>query len=427
MNDSNNWCAEEFAGIHLGDKRVEARFRRVSSDLLNQPTESIQTASGSWDAAKGAYRLFDNSRCTEQEILRAHQKEIQKRLQACEENVYLAIQDTTTLDYTHHPKTEGLSKLQKKEGYLYPLKGCFLHSVLLITEKGCPLGLLDEKIYCNAETPALVHHKQRPIHEKKSYRWIESLRVTQAHTAEKKVITVCDREADIFEFFVEAAHLGASVIVRAAHNRTLICAPPNEKSYNLWPYMVSVVCSGEEIVHIPAQRNKPEREALLEVRYALVTLQPPQRQPGAQRETLPHTPVYAVWFYERNPPENIPGLEWMLLTNEPVTTHAEALQIAQWYRLRWQIENYHRILKSGCKVEDCRLETYERLRKYITLKSIIAFRLFWLTFINRTAPNTSCAPLLYAHEWKALYCHVHKTPIPPTQPHDCNIRGIFRA
>ena len=87
-----------------------------------------------------------------------------------------------------------------------------------------------------------------------------------------------------------------------------------------------------------------------------------------------------------------------------------------WYRLRWQIECYHRILKSGCKIEDCRLETYERLKKYIRLKSIIAFRLFWLTLINRINPEMTSAQILEEHEWKALYCYVTKSQTPPNTP-----------
>ena len=106
----------------------------------------------------------------------------------------------------------------------------------------------------------------------------------------------------------------------------------------------------------------------------------------------------------------------MLLTNMTVSAVEDAIKMGKWYRLRWQIECYHRILKSGCKIEGYRLETYEHLKKYIRLKSIIAFRLFWLTWINRVHPEASSEQILEEHEWKALCCHAKRVKVPPSKP-----------
>lgn len=123
--------------------------------------------------------------------------------------------------------------------------------------------------------------------------------------------------------------------------------------------------------------------------------------------------MYAVWLYEPNPPSGIAAIEWMLLTNMTVSNVEDALRMGKWYRLRWQIECYHRVLKSGCKIEDCRLATFERLKKYVRLKSIIAYRLLWLTMINRVDSEASCNSILQVFEWKALCCHSIKTATPP--------------
>lgn len=413
LKENDNWCFNEFASLQLGDRRLNQRLKSVANDLLNQPRASIQTATEDWPKAKGAYRLLDNNKLTESHLLKTHQVETMNRFSQSEEELFFAIQDSTTLNYTHHPKKKIAGKLHQKAGFLQPMKGFFLHNTLLLAQSGLPLGLLDQKIYQHSEKAA--DHKRRPIIEKESYRWIEALKNTNKLTQGKKVITLCDRESDIYEFFVEAESLNEKVLVRAGKDRILV-ETNDKKRFTLWTYMKKQPIAMVEKIHIPARHNKPARDATLDIRFATVTLKAPQRYPGAKIEKLPNISIQAVWLYESNPPTNNDRLEWMLLTNNSVTSNEEALKIGKWYRFRWQIECYHRILKSGCKVEDCRLETYDRLKKYLTLKSIIAFRLFWLTMINRTNPTMSCEKILANHEWKSLYCHIHKVSKPTEKP-----------
>ena len=106
----------------------------------------------------------------------------------------------------------------------------------------------------------------------------------------------------------------------------------------------------------------------------------------------------------------------MLLTNLVVENFKEAMEKVDWYKLRWTIEVFHKILKSGCQVEACRLQTGDRLKRYITICSIIAWRLHWMTFINRTDPQKPCTVLLENHEWKALYGKINKTSAVPNDP-----------
>ena len=116
-------------------------------------------------------------------------------------------------------------------------------------------------------------------------------------------------------------------------------------------------------------------------------------------------------------PEGVEPLDWLLLTNVPIQTWQDATERIGWYCLRWLIESWHKILKSGCTVEDCRLESAERLKPYLTLMSIIAWRLFWLTHINRQLPDASCTMILADHEWKALYTTIYRRVLlPPTPP-----------
>lgn len=408
----DTWCSKEFSSVKLGDKRLNRRLLKVASDLLNSPTEPINAICNGWPEAKAAYRLFDNDKLHETTLLQVHQAETVKRLEKSDEIVF-AIQDTTVLNYTHHPKKKGINKMSKNPGFENPITGCFLHNTLLMTESGIPLGLLDQKIFQH-DTEEKTDHKHRPITEKQSFKWIESLRTTKSLCQKKTVVTVGDRESDIFELFVEAEKSEAKVLIRATRDRILI--QDDQEHQTLWSHMRKIPLKGIQTISLPARHNQPERLVDLEVRYAEVTLKPPHRHPGAKEKPLSPVKMQAIWLYEPNAPSDIEPLEWMLLTNMPVSSIENAIKMGKWYRLRWQIECYHRILKSGCKIEECRLETYERLKKFVRLKSIIAFRLLWLTVINRIEPETSSSQILEDHEWKALCCHIKKTRQPPMKP-----------
>lgn len=408
----DTWCSKEFSSVKLGDKRLNQRLLKVASDLLNSPTEPINAVCNGWPEAKAAYRLFNNDKLNEAILLQVHQTETVKRLEKSDEIVF-AIQDTTVLNYTHHPKKKGINKMSKTPGFEKPTTGCFLHNTLLMTESGIPLGLLDQKIFQH-DTEEKINHKHRPITEKQSFRWIESLRTTSSLCPHKTVVTISDRESDIFELFVEAEKSEAKVLIRATIDRILIQS--DQKHETLWAYLRKTSLGGIQTIQLPARHNQAERLVNLEVKYAEVTLKPPQRYPGAKEEPLLPMKMQAIWLYEPNAPSDTEPLEWMLLTNLPVNSIEDAIKMGKWYRLRWQIECYHRILKSGCKIEECRLETYERLKKYVRLKSIIAFRLMWLTAINRVQPEISSSQILEDHEWKALCCHITKSRQPPGKP-----------
>lgn len=408
----DTWCSKEFSSVKLGDKRLNRRLLQVASDLLNSPTEPINAICNSWSEAKAAYRLFDNDKLHEATLLQVHQAETVKRLEKSDEIVF-AIQDTTILNYTHHPKKKGINKINRNPGFEKPTTGCFLHNTLLMTESGVPLGLLDQKIFQH-DTGEKTNHKHRPIAEKQSFRWIESLKITHSLCQQKTVVTVGDRESDIFELFVEAEKSEAKILIRATNDRILI--QNVQEHQTLWTHMRKTPLIGIQTIQLPVRHNQPERLANLEVRYAEVTLKPPQRYPSAKETSLPPVKMQAIWLYEPNPPSDVEPLEWMLLTNVPVSSIEDAIKMGKWYRLRWQIECYHRILKSGCKIEECRLETYERLKKFVRLKSIIAFRLLWLTAISRVQPEISSSQILEEHEWKALCCHISKTRQPPVKP-----------
>lgn len=412
MAQEMGWCSVEFASAKLGDNRLNNRLLKVADNLLNNPTSSIIEANSTWKEAKAAYRLFDNEKLSDIHIKELHQSKTIERMNQSNETLFFAIQDTTTLNYTHHPEKKGIGKINQSVSFDKPVKGCFLHNTLLVTASGLPLGLLDQKIYQH-ESEKRIKNKQRPITEKESYRWLESLEKTQLLCGNKAVITICDRESDIYEFFTHANQIGAQVLVRAAWDR-IVFGSKHTNHDTLWSYMKKQEIAASVVINVPAQRNRPARNAKLEVRFAELLFTPPQRSPNAQLDSLSKIKLNAIWFYENAADDE--GLEWMLLTNVKINDVDDAIKVGQWYKLRWQVECYHRVLKSGCQVENCRLETFNRLKRYLALKSIIAYRLFYLTMLNRANPKLSCEKILAEHEWKALYCYINKTTNVPHEP-----------
>ena len=405
----NNWIENEFKQINCNDTRLNRRFIKVAQSMMASPSDNIHQAMEDWTESKGAYRLFDNENLQREEIIFTHAQNTLYRANSTEKKeILLAIQDATTVNYTHHPKKKGLKNLHQQESYANSMKGFHLHNVLLMTESGLPLGMLRQEVFQNEGS--LVHHKQRPIEDKKSYHWLQGLQAT-AEIQERTIIHICDREADIYEFFMEAEKLNQYYIIRASKDRRLATGPETLRTV-----MNAEHVSGEVEITVPGNGKRKERKAILKIRYKQVKLKAPQRALAAQREPLKDLEVYVIFALECNPPGDYEALDWVLLSNYPVASFEESLQCLKRYRFRWNIEEYHKILKSGCNIEECQLQTFERVNKFIALMSVIAFRLFFMTLVNRVCPDDSCVVILKKHEWEALCLSTTKTlPVePPT-------------
>ena len=146
---------------------------------------------------------------------------------------------------------------------------------------------------------------------------------------------------------------------------------------------------------------------------AEVTLRPPNSR---DKEKLPNVTIWAVWAIEPHPPAGVEPIEWLLLTTVPITTTDEALERLAWYAARWGIEVWHKVLKSGCRIEDRQLETAERLIRCLTLYSVIAWRILYATMLARAVPDVPCTVLLDADEWQGLYCRIHRVALAPAKP-----------
>lgn len=414
-----NWAAEEFGDVDLGDKRLNSRLVKLCDSFSGSPESPINQACADWAETKAAYRFFRNKNVDVNRITKAHRKKTSERIAG--HHIVLALQDTSYLIYTNHSKTRGLGKLSLKKGknidkiYSY---GLVMHTCLAVTTEGTPLGIIDQKIFArqSRSESALYNvggkkiHDTLPVEEKESYRWIESLETTMKVSDKTRIVTVCDRECDFYDFFQFAQRNGATVLIRASQNRIVNKSSRYSEisGLKLWDHILSKPTAGTYTIDISTQqknrhcKGRKSRLAHMEVKHCHFTMNPPRNHPKHKTEALPDIDLYAINALEKNPPEGEKAIEWMLITNQPTTTFAEACVCVQWYALRWRIEMFFKVLKSGFQVEKCRLGSADRLICYLTVMSIVAWRLFMITLIARTNPSTPCSEFLSKLEWTIL-------------------------
>lgn len=341
-------------------------------------------------------------------ILDAHLETTLERVK--KQQIVLAPQDTTILDYSTHPLTTGLGPTNGVEQHSI---GLILHDTLAFTEDGTPLGILDAQ--CWARDPQKRgksrHRKELPLEQKESAKWLHSfsqVAALQKLCPDTTLVSIGDRESDIFELFLAATRepAGPKLLVRAEKTRNR-----KVEQQHLWEYMAAREMAGALKIHIPRRGSNKARDTWVEIRFAEVTLSPPQKSSFS-------TPVkvWAVYVTEKEIEEGIKPVEWMLLTTAPVETFADAQKRVEWYSSRWGIEVYHRTLKSGCRIKDRQLGTADRLEACLGVDMVVAWRIYHLTMLGREIPDLPCTVFFNDVEWKALCVYVNKNPILPPQP-----------
>jgi hypothetical protein len=381
-----DWVNAEFDAAPISDGRLISRLSKTTALLFQSPESSIPEACKGWAETKATYRLLDNDKITSDAILGGHIYQTTERMKKY--NTVLCVQDTTSLDFTHHPNTEGLGLYCDFESK----KGMLIHSTMAVTPNGVPLGLLSQDIWTRDPEEFGKKHKRRKLstEEKESNKWLKALDASLSGVHRGiKTVTVCDRESDVYDFINKAVSLGKDFLIRVSQNRRI-----EEEYKTLIPQVENQPSAGEILTTVPrdAKNNRPSREVRLDIRHCPITVKPPLHRKAAN--TLPNLKLYLVLAQEVNPPEGVEPIYWLLLTTLPVTTLDEAVEKISWYKQRWKIERYHLTLKSGCKVEDLQLESFKRLQNAIAIYSIIAWRILWLTLESREHPDSPCDLIL---------------------------------
>ena len=406
---SPDWAVLEFAGSDLGDRRLDARLVKVSKALYSKPQAPINQACEDWKTARAAYRFFENERVSARKIFLVHQQRTIERIRS--QPIVLHIQDTVYLDYTRHPHTTGLGPIGTAN---QKLLGLVMHDTLSITPSGLSLGVLTHRVWARSNRPstATQSRKSKSIQEKESRKWIDALSETARLMPEGvRDVTICDAEGDVFELFAAAQDHQREILVRAAQDRCL-----SGQDRKLWEFLQSQEVKGYLEVDVAAREKQRARKARVTVQFANIALKAPQHAQAAVKKKHKSIAVGAIYVRELDPPAEVEEpLEWMLLTNRPIQTLEEATQRIGWYKLRWNVETFHKILKSGCQVEKTQLETAQRIHRYLAVFVAIAYRILWITHISRVSPHAPCTVVLAPQEWKALYAKVHRSPVLPDE------------
>jgi hypothetical protein len=427
------WIEAEFAAVDLGDKRLNRRLWRVVKKMWQSPQGSTATACGSWKETMGAYRLFDNEAVTAEQILAPHREQVAARCRLAK--VVLHIQDTSELDYSKKKSLEGTGPLSEENR-----QGFFAHNEYVVQEEGgLPLGLWHTDIHARdpEEHGESQRRKQLPIQEKESFRWLEGYRracALQEQCPEVQVISTSDRESDIYEIFAEYQQrrernqVAADWIIRSNQDRALLPSgntqAPDPQRLKLHACIEQAPVLGTTTLKIRAKKqlkkkkgsrqltDRKARKAVLEVRACEVQLKPPFRK-GTK---LAPITLRVVMAKEINPPAGEDPIEWILLTNLAVQNLDDALHLIALYCLRWQIEVFHKILKSGCRVEQAQFKTAERLRPWIALQMVLAWRIHHVTLAGRACPDLPCGILFDPCEWKSVVLVVRGEGAETTEP-----------
>lgn len=391
------WAVNDFGLAKLGDERLVKRLQTIATDLSRHPAMSIPEACGGWDKTKAAYRFFANESVTAQAIMDAHAQATLQR--ACGHKVVLCLQDTTTLNYSAHPRTKGLGPISNNRDKTL---GLFLHSTLAVTPAGQPLGLLHAQVLARDGRKygrSSMVRNALPLEQKESRKWLESHRACQALAAQcpgTMLVNLADREGDIYDLFAQAlapeSKRRVQLLVRAQHNRQV-----DQPQKYLWDFLAAQSVTGQIKITVPRQTAQPARLATLAIRFTQVTLRSP-----CLKEEQPSLGLWAVEARELHPPTGAKAICWRLLTTLPVTCLEEAVEKIRWYAQRWQIEVMHKVLKSGCQIERRQLETVERLKRLLMVDLVVAWRVMALCKAGRETPAGLAGDWLSSQEWQAL-------------------------
>jgi hypothetical protein len=410
------WIEHELRTLHLGDRRLDARGRRLLQRLFADPQASLNAACHGWAETQAAYRFFANDHVQPERILEPHQQATRERLG--QHPVVLLVQDTTELDYTAHPPTgAGPLTAEHRRGFLD-------HSHIAFTPDGLCLGVLGVELWARADE-GFGDGKRRqhdPIETKESYRWLQGYRLAcraAAQAPQTRVISVADCEGDLYEVFVEADRARpparADYVIRVGKDRRLTEPDPEAgpATYRkLRQELDTAPVVTTRSLALPRTPKRAPRTAALEVRAARVRLKAPYRK----HARLPDLEVRVVLVREVGAPADVEPIEWLLVTSLPIDTPAAVLAVVDYYTGRWPVEVYTRVYKSGCRVERLQLETAERLRPCLMLYKIVAWRVLYVTRLGRECPALPCDVVFPPEEWKPVWRVTQAAPLPEQAP-----------
>jgi hypothetical protein len=429
-----DWAFAEFRAANLWDGRCVASLARACDLLAEQAGVSLSRALGG--GRKALSRLFHNKKATAMDLLSGHVAATVSRCQGLNEKaseaaseaassavpevrpLVLVASDTSTLDFTSHKSVTGLGPTSDKK---HTSTGFFVHSALALTPEGIPLGLLHQNSWARQPEKANLakDRRKRDYAEKESHKWLDALRgVEAALPDDQPALLIQDMEADIFAFFAAPRQDNVNLLIRATQPRRVEAieaiagateAPTGaaELPHTLMDAVAQAPVVATKVVSVHARPDREARDAQLNVRLLHVAIRAPM---SGDQSGSASVPVWVVRASEDNPPAGVKEpIHWVLITTLPHVDAELAVTLTDYYALRWRIERFHYALKSGCGYEKLQCDTLEALQKALSLYSVVAWRLLWLTYLAREEPESPAGHILSEVETEVLERYTGKT------------------
>jgi hypothetical protein len=413
-----SYASVELPYLSLGDKRLDDRARYMCEQMSKRPEASVNATYDASAASQAAYRFLNNERVSCERLLEALQADCLRGPELDRDRLLLVIQDTSTFEFNSHPATTGLGPTGGTKGGAPAGHGFHLHTALAVTDQGVPVGVLHQQIKVRsvANSGRASRRKQRPFEEKESFRWAETSGAVRllACEAHQPILQVADREADIMELLAEPRGDSSHILIRSAHDRAVkgLGGGPRRR---LQQALDELPFSASFDLQVGRRGQRQPRCAQISLRYAQLELQVPLH--GVAREGLKPVCITVVEAKETSaPPAGEKAIHWVLFTDLLVNDFDSARQCLYYYSLRWLIERYHFVLKSGCKLEDSQLRTAAALQLLLCLSCIVALRILRMTYLSRVHPQLPCTVLFTTIEWQLLFAYYNRQVALPKEP-----------
>jgi Transposase DNA-binding/Transposase Tn5 dimerisation domain len=395
---------KDFPNVSLGDKRRTERLATLLNNISSQPGSSIPKQSQNWYETKAAYEFYSNDSIKLSDLEAAVQI-YGSQLIDKEQKTLLIAHDFCQISYTDL-KAEGLGYLADEAG-----RGIITYNSIAISPDGIPLSLLYQQSFIRPleELGKTKQRKQTAFEDKESYHWYKGIsKVNELLGEDVRKIHISDRESDIYELFFFSYQPNTDLLIRARHNRNL------KGGSQLWDAVAAERPAGKVTIEIPSPDGKKRKGIKAEVRYRKVEILRPRdsknEYDSVELTAIELRQVSPLADWQEEP------LHWKLLTSVAVSTISDALQCVKWYCLRWLIERFHYVLKSGTKIEELQLQRASSLQRAIYVYSMAAIRILHLVYQSRRRPEISCEVILTREEWSVLYMLIHQTAQLPAQP-----------
>lgn len=379
LRENEDWVEDNFASCEFGDARLTKRLVKLANNMLNAPEASVTEQNVAWADVKGAYRFFGNEKAKFNDIASSHWNHVRQTRRGR----FLLISDTTDIDHTSRKATTGLGMLGDGGG-----RGMQLHNCLMFDCDNQQIrGSAGALIYYRKPKPENETRMRRLNRIRESSVW--GMLVDQVGEApeESQWIHVFDRGGDNFEAMCHIMQSGNDWVIRASKMTRKVFTNDGRKM-PLKEAVNEARALGDYELQLRSRPGVAARTATLRLAVVSVTLpRPSQYSKWVRQCGIREIKTQVVIVEEVDAPKKVTPIRWVLLTSLPVRTFDDAWQVVDDYENRWLVEEYHKVMKTGCSLEKRALRTADRLEAIVGLISVIGIRLFQLKLIGRNQPD----------------------------------------